>query len=103
VCFGPLQEEFFLRFAEFEEIVKEYDRARAIYKYALDQLPRGAAQQLYTRFNTFEKQHGSRWVHRLCLVVVFCAGSLGQDRPALSCMFACLQPGFTTLVLSVRM
>ena len=56
------QEEFFLRFAEFEEIVKEYDRARAIYKYALDQLPRGAAQQLYTRFVAFEKQHGSRWV-----------------------------------------
>ena len=49
-----------MRFAEFEEIVKEYDRARAIYQYALDQLPRGAAQQLYTRFVTFEKQHGSR-------------------------------------------
>lgn len=56
------QEEFFLRFAEFEEIVKEHERARAIYKYALDQLPRGAAQQLYARFVAFEKQHGSRWV-----------------------------------------
>lgn len=56
------QEEFFLRFAEFEEIVKEHDRARAIYKYALDQLPRGAAQTLYARFVAFEKQHGSRCV-----------------------------------------
>jgi crooked neck len=27
------QEEFFIRFAEFEEKVKEMDRARAIYKY----------------------------------------------------------------------
>jgi hypothetical protein len=42
--------------------VKEYDRARAIYKYALDQLPRGAVQQLYETFNKFEKQHGSRCV-----------------------------------------
>ncbi len=56
------QEEFFLAFAKFEEIVKEYDRARAIYKYALDQLPRGAAQNLYETFNKFEKQHGSRYV-----------------------------------------
>jgi hypothetical protein len=27
-----LQEEFFIKFAEFEEKVKEVDRARAIYK-----------------------------------------------------------------------
>jgi hypothetical protein len=27
-----LQEEFFIKFAEFEEKVKEYDRCRAIYK-----------------------------------------------------------------------
>lgn len=56
-CF---QEEFFLRFAEFEEMVKEHERARAIYKYALDNLPKAAAQELYTRFVDFEKQHGSR-------------------------------------------
>lgn len=55
-----LQEEFFMRFAEFEEMVKEPERARAIYKYALDHLPKSAAQQLYARFVTFEKQHGSR-------------------------------------------
>lgn len=56
-----LQEEFFLRFAEFEEMVKEHDRARAIFKYALDHLPKAAAQQLYARLVAFEKQHGSRW------------------------------------------
>jgi hypothetical protein len=27
-----LQEEFFLRFAEFEEMVKEHERARAIFQ-----------------------------------------------------------------------
>lgn len=48
--------------------MKEYDRARAIYKYALDQLPRGAAQQLYETFNKFEKQHGSRCVATACAV-----------------------------------
>ena len=61
-CAWLTQEEFFLAFAKFEEIVKEFDRARAIYKYALDQLPRGAAQHLYDTFNRFEKQHGSRCV-----------------------------------------
>lgn len=65
-----LQEDFFLAFAKFEEIVKEYDRARAIYKYALDQLPRGAAQHLYETFNKFEKQHGSRWVKSHCAAAV---------------------------------
>jgi hypothetical protein len=29
-------------------------------QYALDHLPKAAAQELYTRFVAFEKQHGSR-------------------------------------------
>jgi hypothetical protein len=49
-----------MAFAEFEEHVKEPDRARAIYKYALDHLPKSEAGQLYARFVTFEKQHGDR-------------------------------------------
>ena len=40
--------------------MKEPERARAIYKYALDHIPRGQANSLYQRFVTFEKQHGSR-------------------------------------------
>lgn len=56
----PRQEEFFIHFAEFEEHVKEPERARAIYKYALDHLPKGAAAGLYGRFVQFEKQHGDR-------------------------------------------
>ncbi len=43
------QEELFIAFAQFEELVRETERARAIYKYALDHLGKGAAQELYTR------------------------------------------------------
>lgn len=53
-------EEFYLKFAEFEEMVKEKERARAIFKYALDHIPRGQAETLYARFVAFEKQHGDR-------------------------------------------
>ncbi|KAF5835195.1 crooked neck-like protein 1-like protein [Dunaliella salina] len=53
-------EEFFIKFAEFEEMVKEYERCRAIYKYALDHIPKNQAASLYTRFVAFEKQHGDR-------------------------------------------
>ncbi|KAJ9514841.1 hypothetical protein QJQ45_028615, partial [Haematococcus lacustris] len=54
------EEEFFIKFAEFEEKVKEPERARAIYKYALDNIPRHQAANLYARFVSFEKQHGDR-------------------------------------------
>ena len=36
------------------------ERARAIFKYALDHIPRNQAQDVYRRFVTFEKQHGDR-------------------------------------------
>lgn len=57
MCF---QEELFIKFAEFEEKVGEAERARAIYKYALDHIPRAQADDVYRRFVTFEKQHGNR-------------------------------------------
>ena len=57
---SSLQEEFYLKFAEFEEKVKEMERARAIYKYALDHIPKDQAEGLYARFVAFEKQHGDR-------------------------------------------
>lgn len=40
--------------------MKEVERARAIYKYALDHLPKAQAEVLYQRFVAFEKQHGDR-------------------------------------------
>lgn len=56
----PMQEELFIKFAEFEEKCKEPERARAIFKYALDHIPKGQAQDVYKRFVQFEKQHGDR-------------------------------------------
>jgi hypothetical protein len=53
-------EDLYLYFAEFEEFCKEFERARAIYKYALDHVPKGRADVLYARFVKFEKQHGDR-------------------------------------------
>ena len=55
-----MQQELFIKFAEFEEKCKEPERARAIYKYALDHIPKGQAQDVYKRFVAFEKQHGDR-------------------------------------------
>jgi crooked neck len=53
-------EELFIKFAEFEEHCKETERARTIFKYALDHIPKSQAAELYRRFVTFEKQHGDR-------------------------------------------
>ncbi|KAK9845191.1 hypothetical protein WJX84_006146 [Apatococcus fuscideae] len=53
-------QELFIKFAEFEEKVKEDDRARAIFRYALDHIPKVQAQEVYRRFVAFEKQHGNR-------------------------------------------
>jgi crooked neck len=53
-------QELFIAFAEFEEFCKEPERARAIFKYALDHVPKSQADTLYARFVRFEKQHGGR-------------------------------------------
>lgn len=55
-----MQEELFIKFAEFEEKCKEPERARAIFKYALDHIPKAQAQDVYKKFVQFEKQHGDR-------------------------------------------
>jgi len=51
---------FFLKFAQFETHAREYERARAIYKYSLDNIPRHLAQNLFSKYVAFEKQHGDR-------------------------------------------
>uniref|UniRef100_A0A7I4AFQ1 Uncharacterized protein n=1 Tax=Physcomitrium patens TaxID=3218 RepID=A0A7I4AFQ1_PHYPA len=53
-------EELFVAFAQFEERCKEPERARVIYKYALDHIPKGKAETLYQKFVQFEKQYGDR-------------------------------------------
>ncbi|KAH9799186.1 Crooked neck protein [Citrus sinensis] len=56
-------EQLFVAFAKFEEMgcnCKETDRARCIYKFALDRIPKGRAEDLYRKFLAFEKQYGDR-------------------------------------------
>jgi crooked neck len=52
--------ELLLAFARFEERVKEIERSRAIFKFALDSIPKSKAGELYQAFVAFEKQHGDR-------------------------------------------
>jgi len=51
---------YFTTFAHFEERNKEYDRARAIYQYALDHLPKDKARDLYDQYVAFEKSYGDK-------------------------------------------
>ncbi|KAL9097971.1 MAG: hypothetical protein Q9163_006271 [Psora crenata] len=55
-----MDETVFTAYARFETKLKEYERARAIYKYALDRLPRAKAMRLHKAYTTFEKQFGDR-------------------------------------------
>jgi crooked neck len=47
-------------FAQFEERQKEYDRARVIYKYALDRLPKEKSREVFAAYTQFEKKFGNR-------------------------------------------
>ena len=53
-----LDEKVIIAYARFEAKLKEFERARAIYKYALDRLPRSKSAILHKQYTTFEKQHG---------------------------------------------
>ena len=55
-----MDEGVFIAYARFETKLKELERARAIYKYALDRLPRARAMRLHKAYTTFEKQFGDR-------------------------------------------
>ncbi|PPQ97637.1 hypothetical protein CVT26_002544 [Gymnopilus dilepis] len=50
----------FNAFAKMETRLKEYDRARVIYKFALERIPRAKSAALYAAYTKFEKQHGTR-------------------------------------------
>lgn len=53
-------ESFYISFAYFEERNKEYDRARCIYQFALDHLPKHRAKVLYDKYVAFEKSFGDK-------------------------------------------
>ncbi|PNP42991.1 pre-mRNA-splicing factor clf-1 [Trichoderma gamsii] len=55
-----VDEKLFIAYARFESKLKEYERARAIYKYALDRLPRSKSRLLHKAYTTFEKQFGDQ-------------------------------------------
>jgi crooked neck len=55
-----IDERLFIAYSRYEAKLKEYERARAIYKYALDRLPRSKAAILHKAYTTFEKQFGDR-------------------------------------------
>ena len=55
-----MDEKLFIAYARFESKLKEYERARAIYKYALDRMPRSKSMVLHKNYTTFEKQYGDR-------------------------------------------
>ncbi|XP_063901171.1 crooked neck-like protein 1 [Zophobas morio] len=53
-------EDLFIAFAEFEEKCNEFERARAIYKYALEFLDKLTAPKLFSLYSAFEKKFGDR-------------------------------------------
>jgi crooked neck len=38
----------------------QYERARVIYRYALENLPKDKHEEIYKAFTQFEKRHGER-------------------------------------------
>lgn len=55
-----MDEKLFIAYAKYEAKLKEYERARAIFKYALDRLSRSKSVSLYKAYTRFEKQFGDR-------------------------------------------
>lgn len=55
-----VDERIFIAFARYEARLREYERARAIYKFGLDNLPRSKSMTLHAHYTTFEKQFGDK-------------------------------------------
>ncbi|KAL4471338.1 hypothetical protein ABPG72_011115 [Tetrahymena utriculariae] len=55
-----LKEEYFINFAKFEIRNQEYDRAREIFKFGLENIPKEKSKKLYEEYLSFEKQHGTK-------------------------------------------
>eukprot|EP01117_Protostelium_nocturnum_P008078 TRINITY_DN2879_c0_g2_i1.p1 TRINITY_DN2879_c0_g2~~TRINITY_DN2879_c0_g2_i1.p1 ORF type:complete len:654 (-),score=161.21 TRINITY_DN2879_c0_g2_i1:54-2015(-) len=54
------EEKLFIAFSKYEESMKEIERARAIYKYALDHIAKRDAQEIYKTWISFEKKNGDQ-------------------------------------------
>lgn len=55
-----MDERLFIAFAKFEENQKEHERARVIYKYALEHLSKEKTHSLYKAYTIHEKKYGDR-------------------------------------------
>ena len=55
-----MDEYLFIAFAQFEESQKEHERARGIYKYALEKMPKDKTAELYKSYTIHEKKFGEK-------------------------------------------
>lgn len=55
-----LKEDFFISFIKFEVKNQEYDRARVLFRYGLDKIPKERHQKLYKYYIKFEKTYGTK-------------------------------------------
>ncbi|OAD80407.1 hypothetical protein PHYBLDRAFT_61456 [Phycomyces blakesleeanus NRRL 1555(-)] len=55
-----MDQKVLVAFAKFEIKLKEFDRARVIFKYGLDRLPKSKSESLYNQYTNFEKQYGDK-------------------------------------------
>lgn len=55
-----LDQKVVVAFAKFEIKMKEFERARVIFKYGLDRLPKSKSESLYNQYTNFEKQYGDK-------------------------------------------
>ncbi|KAJ4367587.1 NineTeen Complex (NTC) component [Neocucurbitaria cava] len=53
-------ERIFILYARFEARLQEFERARAIYRFALDRMPRSKSANLHADFTKFEKAYGDK-------------------------------------------
>ena len=53
-----LDEKLYIAFARFEESCQEYNRSRTILKYALDNIRKPQAVDLFKAYNNFERKYG---------------------------------------------
>ncbi|QNQ00848.1 YALIA101S02e04214g1_1 [Yarrowia lipolytica] len=55
-----LDESLLAGWASFETRHREYERARALYTYGLEKLPKSKSAKLYADYTAFEKQYGAK-------------------------------------------
>jgi crooked neck len=55
-----MSEKIFMEYARFECKLNEFERARALYRWALDRMPRSKSVNLHKAYTTFEKQFGDQ-------------------------------------------